>query len=904
MRTNDNHPALPIDPMLPRLLEQLGERSSLVLRAEPGAGKSTRLPRAILESGMVGSKEVLVLQPRRLAARLLARRVSDELGEALGGLVGYQVRFEEAGSARTKLRFLTEGVLQQRLLMGGGRAEASMERVGAVVLDEFHERHLEGDLSLALLKRLRRSRPDLKLVVMSATLDPEPLVAFLEGAHSAELKGRRFEVAIEHQNVVDARPLEQQVASAVRRLLAEGEREEGTLSPEGGRNGRAGAILVFLPGAAEIRRASEALRPLAQSHDLSVLPLHGELSPAEQDLAVRPSAKRRVILSTNIAESSVSLEGVVAVVDSGLARVAAHSAWTGLSTLSLAKISKASAIQRAGRAGRMSAGRCLRLYSRHDFDARPERDLPEIERHELSQMVLGMRAAGFEPAIFDWLEPPPGEALAAAIELLTLLGALDGTGALTELGRRMARMPLHPRQARLVLEAAQRRAGRDGALLAALMGERELRLYARGGGAGLSGQGARDERARVTGPSDLLDAHALFREAERRGFSARALASLELDAGVANRVAKVAHTVERMVSEGKGSEDGAASPALDEVGRERALLLSTLAALPDRVGRRRRGEDGRLTPEVLLAKGGSARLSEGSVLFHGGSELLVAVEAGARGLGARREVTIRSASALEPEWLLDLFPEALKEERRATWNIKSERAEGLSRLLYGELAIEESRVRDVEGLSELLFEQASPLGLGAFVEAGPGGSNKLEPLLERLRFIRSIRPQELWAEFGEEAQRALLRRACEGLRSFQELREVGLLELALNELAPAQRSLLERLAPEGLRLPGGRRVAIHYEAGKPPWIESRLQDFFGLAEGPKVAGGEVALVLHLLAPNGRAVQVTSDLSGFWSRHYPAIRRELCRRYPRHSWPEDPLHAEPPKPKPRIGEGRR
>jgi ATP-dependent helicase HrpB len=847
--------ALPVDPLLPEIAGALREGRSLVLEAPPGAGKTTRVPPALLRAGVAGGGEVLVLEPRRLAARLAARRVAAEMGERPGETVGWQVRFEEVAGPQTRLRYVTEGLLTRRLL-----SSPTLPGVGVVVLDEFHERNLPGDLGLALLRRLQRSaRPDLRLVVMSATLDAGPVARFLD-APRLRSEGRRFEVAVEHLSPEEARPearLEDLVARAVRRLL---------------REGTEGDVLVFLPGAAEIRRAREVLGDLAASEGIDLLPLHGDLPPEEQDRAVLPGPRRKVILSTNVAETSVTIEGVAAVVDSGLARVASHSPWSGLPTLEVRKVSRASAAQRAGRAGRTGPGRALRLYTRHDHDARPEHDLPEILREDLSETMLAVAAAGV-PAGLEWLDPPPAAAWEAARALLLRLGAIDGAGALTGLGRRMARFPLHPRLGRLVVEAAARGAPAGGALLAAILGERDLRDRRALEGAGLP----------PTGPSDLLELAHLFEEAARARLAPDRLRRLGLVPGAAQAIDRSRRQLERLARGEPRSGEGEG-----EGGEDDALLLATLAAYPDRVARRRApGSD-----EVVLAGGGSARLDPVSVVREAG--LLVAVDAGERrgdrpGAG-RGEVRVRIASAVTPEMLLELFPDALRYEEALSWNAGAERVDAVERLLFGDLVLEESRAAraDPGKVAALLAEQALGLGPRAFAEEGA-----IDRLLARIDFTARHAPESGLAPPSEEDLARALRALCAGRRSFAELREAGLPEALLAPLAPAARAALERTAPDRVTLPGGRGVRVRYEAGKPPWIESRLQDFFGMAEGPKLAGGGVPLVLHLLAPNQRAVQVTTDLAGFWARHYPALRRELGRRYPRHAWPEDPRTAAPP-----------
>jgi len=825
--------------------------NALVVEAPPGAGKTTRVPRALLEAGLAGEGEILVLEPRRLAARLAARRVAEELGEAPGETVGFQVRFEEVASPRTRLRYLTEGLLTRRLV-----TSPELPGVGAVVVDEFHERHLPGDLALALLRRLQETRRDLKLVVMSATLDAGPVARYL-GAPSLRSEGRPFEVVVEYLSASDSSRdvrLEARVASAVRRLLHEAPR---------------GDVLVFLPGMAEIRRAAEALEPLASRLGADVLPLHGDLAPEEQDRAVRPGARRKVILSTNVAETSVTIEGVTAVVDSGLARVASHSPWSGLPRLEVKKVSRASAAQRAGRAGRTGPGRCLRLYSRHDHDARPEFDVPEILREDLSETALAMAALSVPDLAF--LDAPPRAAADAARALLLDLQAIEAGGAVTPLGRRMLRFPLHPRLARLLLEAADRGLGEEGALLAALLSERAFRE--RG-----------PERARAstpTGPSDLL-------ELAQGAGSGRAPADGRPPGLFA--VERSRRQLARLL---------ARSPAtrrLSEPEREEALLLATLAAYPDRVARRRAPG----SPEIVLSGGGSARLAPSCVVRE--APLLVAVEAEERRdrsppgspAGRAGQVLVQVASAVTPEMLLELYPDALRFDEEIRWDADGERVFAFERTRYRDLVLEETRkpAKDGDRAAAVLAEAALAKGPRAFAEDGA-----LDRLLARSAFAAATAKETRLAPLSEADLSAALTELCRGRRSFAELREAGLLDTVLRRLPPEARALLERLAPERVALAGGRSVRLHYPGGeKPPHLETRLQDLFGTARGPAVAGGRVPVVLHLLAPNLRAVQVTTDLAGFWERHYPAVRRELMRRYPRHAWPEDPLAARPPPPR--------
>jgi ATP-dependent helicase HrpB len=599
----------------------------------------------------------------------------------------------------------------------------------------------------------------LRLLVMSATLDAAPIANYLGGCPILRSEGKLFELTVEY-TPHSAAALEEQVASALERLLP----------------GLTGDVLVFLPGAAEIRRAARAVDKIAQRADLLVSPLHGDLSPAEQDRAVAPAERRKVILSTNVAESSVTIEGVTAVIDSGLARVAADSPWTGLPSVEIRRISQASATQRAGRAGRTAPGRVIRLYTAEDFHRRPAADTPEILRRELSQMVLQLRAMNVDG--LEWLAAPPEAALAAANALLDRLEATP----------EMADLPLPPRLAKLVVEAKRRGVADKGCAVAAVLSAGER------------------------GSSDLLTlAEGDWQPQTRRVFD-------QLRTRVGGR--------------GRREDDS-------------AVLQCVLAAFPDRVARHRR--DG----ELLLASGGAAR-------FPGcRSEFLIAVD-----IEERREQGIplvRLAAPIEPEWLL----EGATERTSLEWNRTAERVERVSALVWDQLVIEETRTPALPGedTAWMLAQKALEAGVERFADR-----EALDQLTARAVFA-GIKID------AEEALSAL----CQGLSSFAELSKANLLA----SLRPPN---LDRAAPERLKLPGGRQVKVHYEPGKPPWIESRLQDFFGMKETPRIGGAPV--VVHLLAPNHRPVQVTTDLAGFWERLYPQVRRELSRRYPKHKWPEN------------------
>ena len=784
MAAAQRKPALPIDDLLPEITAKLRSANNLVLQAEPGAGKTARVPPALLD---VVAGEVVVLEPRRLPARMAARRVAWEMGENVGDTVGYQVRFEEAIGPKTRLRFVTEGILVRRLI-----SDPLLRGVDAVVLDEFHERHIDSDLALALLRRLQQTkRADLKIVVMSATLDAAPVAAFLGNCEMVYATGRVFPLTVEY-TPYSVEPLHVQVRQAVERLHSEK---------------HTGHTLVFLPGSAEIRRTMRECDGIARSAGLLMLPLYGDLSPAEQDRAVGPSAQPKLILSTNVAESSVTVEGVTAVIDSGLARVAAHSPWTGLPTLEIKRISKASATQRAGRAGRTAPGRVLRLYAEADFAQRAEHDRPEILRTDLSQLALTLRALDLRMSDVAWLDAPEAIAIEHADELLDRLGA---TGAMA---RRLARFPLPPRLARMLVAAEDAGVAHEGATAAALLSV-----------------GASVER------NDLLEA-------------------MDAQFAVPDQRVRQTESQLRRLTKAQPKHRGDS---------DEPLLLAMLQGFPDRVAKRRAGK------EVLLGSGVTAEMTGAPPPY----EFLVVLDAEDR--SDKPLPLVRMAARFEPDWLIDLFPDRVREESTLSWNRSAQRVEATTSLRYEGLLLQEWRDAkpDAEAAAAMLAREAVDAGIARFVDEAA-----MENLQARAAFAGLPAP-DVEAE---------LRQLCLGLARFSmdELRKaaVGLLP-SMEARMDGHR--LRDLAPGTVKLKAGRVVKVHYETGKPPWIESRMQDFFGMSDGPRIGPEQTAVVMHLLGPNHRAVQTTADLAGFWQRLYPEVRRGLMRRYPKQKWPENPL----------------
>jgi ATP-dependent helicase HrpB len=844
---------LPIQEHLPLIVTSLLRERRLVLQAPPGTGKSTRVPPALLAS-VDARSEILVAEPRRIAARLLANRVASELGQQVGELVGYRVRFEDVSSPNTRLFYVTSGVLLRRLL-----TDPNLHGVGCVIIDEFHERHLDTDLALALCLRAQKlARPDLMIVVMSATLEGERLQRVMGGCPFIQSEQPLRPLSIEYAEKADDRPLSKQVASAVKSLCTE--------SPNGD-------LLVFLPGATEIRRAQEALKTYASHVEFNVFSLHGDMPLREQATVLQPSRSRKVVLCTNVAESSITVPGVVGVIDSGLCHSATCSPWSGLPNIELQKVSKASAVQRAGRAGRVTDGRVVRLYTKGDFQSRKDFDTPEILRMDLCEALLMGHGLGIEDfSSLDLVDSPPTVQLKAAEDLLRRLGALSANGGLTPLGRQMLQFPVHPRLAKLIIETNRRGIGAEGCLTAALLSERDLRLDAR---ASLSGR-ARNADVR-TGDNDVVELLEAFELAESLNFRPDRCKLQGIDAASARSVADVNRSLSRCLTRMEGSRSGSVASNTGE----NELCLALLSAYPDRVAYRR--EPGR--NDLVMTNGAMADLSEQSVVRD--ARYLVAMVADERTVGGRKGgPLIRLACRIDPNWLLDLCSDTISIEEQDTWVASRNRIENLSTIRYGAILIDESRAvaRATPKTAAILANVAQ--------EQGILSDERITRLVVRCALLIESGLLDENVRLTEETLKNGLAQMCVDRVDLENVDATALAVHVMATLPPATASKLRLLAPEQCVLPGGRSVSVHYESGRAPWIESRLQDFFGMTETPRICDGRKALTIHLLAPNQRAVQVTQDLNGFWDRHYPSIRRELMRRYPKHFWPEDGRNSAP------------
>ena len=827
----DFRTSLPIDAVLASLRAALAQSPNVVLQAPAGAGKTTRVPLALLTESWLGEQRILMLEPRRLAARAAARRMAASRNESVGETIGFRVRGETRSGPRTRVEVVTEGVLT-RMLHG----DPALDHVGLVIFDEFHERSLHADLGLALsLESQSVLRPELRVLIMSATLEGARVSTMLGNAPVVASEGRSFPVDIRYRPRRPDQYLDVAAASAVRHALAED----------------VGSILVFLPGAGEIRGTAQRLAERPLPSNVSVRPLFGSLSPLVQDaaLAPSPSGERKVVLATSIAQTSLTIEGIGVVIDAGLSRVPSFSPRTGMSRLQTVRVSRSSAEQRCGRAGRTAPGVCYRLWAAEEHAGLLESDRPEILDADLAPLALDLARAGIVDANdLRWLDAPPAPALSQARELLRQLGALGVDDRITPHGRAMAELAIHPRLAHMLLRARALGMTASACVVAALLDERDL----------------------VRGDSSR-------RDADLRARFAVVVADItpigmEIDHEVVRRVRERVHAWRAELAVNRSE-----SPVESESG----MLLAL--AYPDRIARKRSGAGSRF----LLRSGMGAALGEAPSLA--GASFLAVAELD----GKRPDARILLAAPLERIELDQLFADQVECEERVSWNDGSAsiavlRRERLGAIVLREHAVE--RVDDAVVADALLHELARGGSLALRWSADA------QRLRERLAFLHAH-----FADWPDVSDPGLLHSAREwllphlhGVRRLAQVEELDLPTLLLARLSWEQRARIDALAPSHLEVPTGSRIRIDYGDPMMPVLAVRLQELFGLASTPTVGGGTVPLTLHLLSPAHRPVQVTRDLAGFWRGSYFDVRKELRGRYPKHEWPDDPINATPTK----------
>ena len=835
---------LPIYEIEDRIVEVAKEPSRLILRAPTGSGKSTQVPQILLDRVVPQGGQIVVLQPRRMAARMLASRVASERGETLGQTVGYQVRMEGKSSANTRILYVTEGILLRRMI-----GDPELCGISAVVFDEFHERHLYGDITLARALDLQEtSRPDLKIIVMSATLEVGGLEKYLAPCEVLESAGRTFPVEVRHlERSPGERPPWELAAEA---LVAH--------APESGH------ALVFMPGAYEIQRTISEIRATSALRDFGVFALHGEMPAKEQDEAVAPGAGRKIIVSTNVAETSLTIEGVTLVVDSGLARIARYDARRGINTLLVEKISRASADQRAGRAGRTAPGRCARLWMQKDHEQRAESELPEVKRLDLAEVVLSLKAAGVEDLEkFRWLEPPDPRALARAVELLGDLGALDHAGQITKLGRQMLAFPVHPRYARLLLEAEKLGCVKAACALAALTQGRALLLKS----TSREMDKRRDEMLRDGAESDVLVQLRAFSVARRSSFDPARCRPLGIHAQSARQAAQLAAKFED-IAHGEGLD------LSDNPPPEHAMEKCMLAAFPDHLARRL--DRGTLRCEMVHGRRGT--LARESVVT---SELLVAGEITEIG-GREGEVQtlLTLASPVREEWLQEMFPGEFSDEVVTAFDPSTRGVVARRMAKFRDLVLRSGPGGDPDPAEAArIFSVKVADGELAL----PLWNEAVEQWIARLNCLSGWMPELGLPRIGGEEHRFLLEQLAQGVTSYRALKDKDPWPVLRGWLSAPQLAALDAYAPERIKLPGGRNARVIYAEGQAPVMAARVQDLYGLEAPLTVADGRQRVRVEVLAPNQRPIQVTDDLGSFWKNTYPQIRPEYARRYPKHEW---------------------
>ncbi len=829
--------ALPIEAVLPKLRATLATHAAAVLQAPPGAGKTTLVPLALLDEPWLKGKSIVMLEPRRLAARAAAGRMSQLRGESVGQTIGYRIRFESKVSKATRIEVLTEGILTRRL-----QNDPDLKDVGLVIFDEFHERHLHADLALALtLDSQRGLRDDLKILVMSATLDGAAVSRLLNDAPIVTSEGRSYPVDVHYLARDPEGRLPDSVAQAIQSALAE----------------HPGDVLAFLPGAWEIRRTQSTLDAALKNGNIDICPLYGDLPWEQQERALRPGGehgRRKVILATPIAETSLTIEGVRVVVDSGYARVPQFDPKSGLSRLVTQRISRASAEQRTGRAGRTAPGVCYRLWSETTQRGLVPQPQPEIRAADLAPLALELAAWGVVDARrLVWLDPPPDAALAQARALLTELDALDADGRITAAGRAMAVLPMHPRLAHMLRAAEGMQRGALACDIAAVLSERDI-LAA--------------EARRSCDLTERLEALEAFRAHGRQGAQRHGA-----DANACQRADQAARQWQRLLGT-------AGKPQVIETDTVGVLLA---LAYPDRVAQQRMPGEGR----YLLANGRGARLPESEIRLRQPYLVAASLDLG------ETEGQVYLAAPLNIDLLRAPLAAHFKEHEAVRWDTQQQAVIARREERFGALVLDSRPLTDAdpERLRAAMLDGIRRLGLDALP-----WTREARDWQARVLSLRQWRPEDDWPDVSEAALLATLERwlrpYLDGITRRDHLVRLDLLAALQTQLDWEKSKRLEEGAPTHLSVPSGSRLRLEYRPGESPVLAVKLQEMFGLADTPRVAWGRVPVTLHLLSPAKHPIQVTQDLKGFWERTYAEVKKELKGRYPKHPWPDDPWNAPP------------
>ena len=893
-----NPKELPIYELRDELTEALRSENRILIEAPTGSGKSTQIPQMVLDSGICGADtpvcpnaqtrvsaphlaggEVVVLQPRRLAARLLAKRVAFERNVKLGGEVGYQVRMERHVSAHTMIRYVTEGILLRQFL-----SNPELNGISTIIFDEFHERHIYGDITLARALLLQKTRPDLKIIVMSATLDAGPLRDYLSPCRELKSEGRMFPVEIDYSlKRIDfnRHPVWDAAADAFEQAI---------------RGGAEGDVLVFMPGAYEIARTVEAIRFKKCAREFAVMPLHGELASRDQDAAVSDIGQRKVVVATNVAETSITIDGIRVVIDSGLARIARYDPRRGIDTLLVERISQASAAQRAGRGGRTAPGKCIRLWTEKEHAARAAQELPEILRHDLAEVILTLKASGIEDIEnFAWLEKPDPESLKQTLTLLTDLGALSHSGTtarserlalpndsarrggatppaepthnpggqLTEIGKKMARFPMHPRYARMLIASEKYECVRQACLIAALTQGRGILERNKG----KQTRGERDDQLGDDGVSDFKRLMRAWSFADKNNYRTDACRNLGIHAGAARLVTPLYERFLK-IAESEGLTINRRPPEDED------LQKCILTAFSDHVAKRR--DQGTLHCEVVHGRAGD--LARDSMVRD--ADLFVAAEIAEIEGGRNLNVRLNLCTAIQEEWLEELFPDDLIEKTEAVFSPTLKRAVSKQSREFRGLELHSKVTQDVDP------QQAAEI-IAAEVIAErmeiPKWDDQVEKWIARVNCLANGCPDFGIPVIDNEAREMMIQEICLGAVCRRDLKDRSVWKVVKSWLTSAQLAMVDKQVPEKITLPSGCGCRVRYEEGQPPVIAATIQKLYGLEESPKIGFGKIPVVVEALAPNQRPQQKTTDMKSFWANTYPLLKKELKGRYPKHEW---------------------
>lgn len=816
----------------------------LVLEAPTGSGKSTQIPKILLNNELISKGQVVILQPRRVAARMLARRVAYERKGALGEEIGYQVRFERVYGKKTKIRFVTEGILLRQFL-----DDSNLRGVDTIIFDEFHERHIHADVMLALAVKLQETtRKDLKIIVMSATLDSEKIAEYLGGCSVVRSEGRAYPVdVIQLKRNSVKEPLWDSVVSVFKKEILKKNIE--------------GDVLIFLPGVYDIRRTVERLRKVPKLKGCQILPLYGDLSPADQDRALTKSETRKIVVSTNVAETSLTIDGVKIVIDSGLARIARFDKSRGINTLRIEKISQSSAQQRAGRAGRLCPGKCYRLWSESDHASREVDLMPELLRLDLSEVLLLLLVADINLELdLKWVDLPPEESLRASLSMLSALGAVEvDTHRITEVGRRMAAYPVHPRFARMLLEALENKCAAEAALCVALCQGRSIFI-----------QSSSVDSSDFCNLDDISDFQPMIRAwlfAFRAKFDFNKCDAYGINARAAREAGAIMESLLK-IARSQGYCIESLRSDCDGETLAKVLLVGFYDNLAVRMS------EGTLSCKLVGSRRG--KLTKGSVAS---SERIIVAAEVAEIEGKDVNVIISKATSIKMNWLKDVFPDEVKEEKICRYDVGTKRVVGamVTRFIDLELKSKSSQnfPRDQAGLvlANAVIEQKLKL---------KGWNSECDSWLRRVNCVRKSCPELDLPEFSEEDRRLVINEFCQGSVSYKEIKELDVWPFLKVWLSTEQRSLIERLAPKKITLSNAREIKIVYEESGPK-ISIILQKLYDVMSVPTICNDKVSVLVEILGPNHRPVQRTKDLKGFWASSYPEIKKQLRGRYPKHEW---------------------